>query len=322
MFAAIALYVSAIALMNLVFAIVNKILPDALGGFFAANSIVWPVSVLVVLVPLLYVAEWFIFRDIIRMPQKKDLWVRRWRIYTTLFLTALTMAGDLIVLINVYLNGEITGRFIWKVLVVFVVSALIFAYYILSRVGALLGPKKAWRIVLAWISAVLVFAAIVGGFIIVGSPAQQRALRFDEGRITDLTNIQYQVLDYWQTNAKLPLSLIDLNDHFTEYVAPVDPETASSYGYAVLPSVQFDGQSEPSFQLCATFDLPSSEDPSFASQALSDSPMIPGNGFVGAVDVSGNSTGWQHSAGHACFVRIINPKLYPARQPIPSPVTN
>ena len=41
-----------------------------------------------------------------------------------------------------------------------------------SAGSAAAGPAKAWRIVLAWVSGVLVFAAIVTGFIIVGSPAK------------------------------------------------------------------------------------------------------------------------------------------------------
>jgi len=287
--AAIALYISAIALMNLAFAIINAIAPDALSGFWDANSIVWPVSTLVVLVPVLYVVEWFIFRDIVKIPEKKDLWVRRWRIYTTLFLTALTMAGDLIVLINVYLNGEITERFVWKVATVFVVSAVIFAYYILSHAGAVVGQAKAWRIALAWVSAVLVFAAVVGGFIIVGSPAKQRSLRFDQQRIEDLSDIQYQVSDYWQTNGKLPASLSALDSDLTEeYVAPVDPETMSPYQYSV------EGTS--TLQLCATFDLNSNATTDSGALPIYNSPMIPASGL---------SNNWSHSAGNVCFKRTL-----------------
>jgi hypothetical protein len=299
--AVIALYASAIALVNLAFAIVNKIFPDALSGILTASSIVWPVSFLIVMAPILYVIEWVINRDIAKTPEKKENWVWKWRVYLTLFLTSLAMASDLVALINVYLNGEITERFVWKVVIVFISAALIFAYYILARVGAIVGPKRAYRVTLAWLSSVLIFAAIVGGFIIVGSPAQQRSFRFDEQRVTDLSDIQYQVLNYWQANGKLPAALINLNNHFTEYSAPTDPETYAQYEYSILPNATEDNQTEPAFELCAVFALPSSDEPD--SEILPSAPYPMSEGSI--------ATTWDHSSGRACFTRSIDPKLYP-----------
>ena len=117
--AVVALYASAIALINLCFSIVNYYNPDALGPAISARaSIAWPVSMLVVLIPVLYVLEWLIGRDLIRSPEKREIWIRRWRIYLTLFLAGATIVGDLIALINTYLNGEVTSRFIYKILIV------------------------------------------------------------------------------------------------------------------------------------------------------------------------------------------------------------
>ena len=163
--ATIALYASAIALMNLAFETINRALPDALANYFSANSIVWPISMLIVLVPVLYVIEWLIGRDISKMVEKRDVWIRRWRIYLTLFLTGATIAGDLIVLINTYLNGEISSRLIYKVLIVLIVSAVIFAYYLLERIADSPRNKK-WKMILAGLGIILVIAGIVSGFII------------------------------------------------------------------------------------------------------------------------------------------------------------
>jgi hypothetical protein len=296
--AVIALYTSAIALMNLAFAIVNKALPDALSNYWSAGSIVWPISMLVVLVPVLYVIEWFIIHDIARMPEKKDIWVRKWRIYLTLFLTGATIAGDLIALINTYLNGEVTGRFMAKVAVVFVVAGCVFAYYILARIAASSGATKVWRDILAWVGIVLVLGTIVGGFVIVGSPATQRSLRFDEQRVLDLSTLQYQIVDYWQKNAKLPDSIQALTDPISGFMVPTDPENGASYEYSV--------DQAPSFELCATFDLPSSAQPSGSATgyAIYNSPMMLAGGMT-------NET-WNHSAGRTCFSRTIDPNLYPA----------
>ena len=130
--ATVALYSAVIAFIDLAFEIVNKLLPDQLNNYWSASSIVWPISMLVVLVPVLYVIEWFIARDISKIIEKKDIWVRKWRIYLTLFLTGATIAVDLITLINTYLNGEISARFIYKVIIVFVVCSTVFKYYLFS----------------------------------------------------------------------------------------------------------------------------------------------------------------------------------------------
>ncbi|MGC9605480.1 MAG: DUF5671 domain-containing protein [Minisyncoccia bacterium] len=308
--ATIALYTSAVALINLCFSVINYYNPDVLAGYFSSNSIAWPVSMLVVLVPVLYVIEWFIGRDLARMPEKKDLWIRRWRIYLTLFLGGATVVGDLVVLINWYLNGEITDRFVYKILVVLVVAGVIFAYYLLARAVDSVRAKN-WRKILAWFGIVVVLAGVVGGFLIVGSPAKQRAIRFDSQRVSDLTNIQWQIISYWQQRGKLPAALSDLNDPISNFSVPKDPDTSSSYGYSTKWTSAM--SSNPAFELCATFSL--------ASQDLSGKGAYGTGGSVGGAIPVGNvsypigsistNDSWTHDAGHICFERTIDPARYP-----------
>jgi hypothetical protein len=54
--------------------------------------------------------------------------------------------------------------------------------------------------------------AVASGFVIMGTPGQVRLYRFDDQKVQDLTNIQYQVVNYWQQKQKLPDTLADLND--------------------------------------------------------------------------------------------------------------
>jgi MFS family permease len=309
--AVVALYASAIALINLCFSIVDYYNPDALaasaGWRISASSIAWPVSMLVVLVPVLYVLEWLIGRDLIKSPEKKEIWIRRWRIYLTLFLAGATIIGDLITLINTYLNGEITSRFVYKIIIVLLVAGVIFAYYLLARVVESLKAKN-WRKALAWLGIIVVLIGIVGGFTVVGSPTKQRELRFDSQRVSDLTNIQWQVINYWQAKRMLPAALSDLNDPLTNFTVPLDPETGTSYEYAIINAAASNGNApvtsnaNPSFSLCATFDLTSSANPSNVN-AMS-YPVQP----AGAVNPSTDS--WTHAAGQVCFDRSIDPSRY------------
>ncbi len=295
--ATIVLYASAIALVNLAMALINYAFPDALAGYFYSGSIAWPISMLVILVPVLYVTEWIITKDLATAPEKDSIWIRRWRIYLTLFLAGATIAGDLIALINTYINGEITERFVYKFFAVLVIFAVIFVYYLLERSAR----KTKTQTIFAWIGVLLVIATIVGGFVIVGSPQKQRALRLDNQRVSDLSNIQWQVVNYWQQKGKLPATLEDMKDSISGQMIPVDPESKNKYEY-VLKGAQV-------FELCATF-----------SEKTIDNKYR-GAGYRGGYTTSypiidgGENDNWTHEEGRVCFPRTIDPERYPINKP-------
>lgn len=313
--ATVALYIAVGALINLSFSLINYFQPDALAGYFYGNSVAWPISMLIVLVPVLYVIEWLINRDIARMPEKSDLWIRKWRIYLTLFLAVVLFGGDLIALINTYLNGEITSRLVYKVLVVLLIAGSVGKYYFFSIYTTHRFAKMARR-VNAWFGIILVVVAIVVGFIAVGSPAKQRALRFDGQRVSDLQNIQWQVINYWQQKEKLPTALADLNDTISGFIVPTDPENKLSYEYAIKTATST--QVIPKglyFELCATFGE-SSQDTK-GRGAFGGGMMYPvAYDMSYPSSVGGIEDVWSHSEGRVCFDRTIDPDKYPTNRPI------
>lgn len=300
--AVLALYISAGALINLIFTIINYSFSDALTNYFSASSIAWPISVLIILVPILYGLEWLIQRDIDKIPEKKEIWVRRWRIYLTIFLMVVLVGGDLIVLINTYLNGEVTARFIWKVIAILLIAGSIGKYYFYSMY-----PKFRHANLIrrgnAWFGVVLVLGAIVGGFLVVGSPATQRALRLDSQRIGDLESLESEIVDYWQQQGRLPANLGSLVDSVSVYELPMDPELLTPYEYGIVATTSLDGAKtvNTSFRLCATFDRASTD---------------PNGGQVELVYPGGQPSSWAHAAGHVCFDRTIDPSLHPVNQKI------
>jgi len=296
--ATVALYVAVGSLINLAFSVINYFNPDTLAGYFYSGSIAWPISMLIVLVPVLYLIEWMIARDIAAAPKKKEMWIRRWRTYLTIFLAAILMIGDLITLINVYLSGEISSRFVYKVIVIILVAGAIGKYYFFDLYDTYRYATIIKRFN-AWFGIVLVLAAIVAGFLAVGSPTKQRDLRFDQQRIGNLTNIQWQIINYWQTKGTIPAALSDLDDPLSGFSVPIDPETKAAYGYTRSAST--------TFSLCATFGQPSQD--------------VKGRGdfgYGGGVDMSYPSyypgienEQWNHEVGSACFERKIDPSRYP-----------
>ena len=58
--------------------------------------------------------------------------MRRWLTYLTLFLAAVVLVGDMITLVYNVLGGELTVRFVLKVLVAALIAGSIFGWYLVD----------------------------------------------------------------------------------------------------------------------------------------------------------------------------------------------
>ena len=130
----ITLYVSAGALIDLLFGYINTLFPDALAGSYYVqgmqDSIRFDVSILIIVFPAYLIVNWFLGKSYAAAPEKRDLRIRKWLVYLTLFLSALILIGDLVVLVNNLLRGDLATPFVLKVVSVFIVIGAIFAYYL------------------------------------------------------------------------------------------------------------------------------------------------------------------------------------------------
>lgn len=299
-----ALYVSAVTLITLLFAYIDYIFPDRLSFYLSGtlDQIRWSSSALIVIFPVFLLVSWMLSKEFSRSPEKRELRFRKWLIYFTLFIAAVTIIVDLIMLIFNFYSGELTVKFFWKILVVLLATGGIFGYYRweLGRSD----KKTTWPRTFAWITMAVIAAALVGGFLIVGAPVTQRARRFDDQRVSALQSIQYQVLNYWQQKDKLPEKIDDLRDDINGFIPPRDPETNELYEYKVVD------QATRRFQLCGTFKTNSN------FYARSVAPV--------AVPIRMDyydpySQNWDHGIGRVCFDRSIDPDLHglPERKPIP-----
>ncbi len=129
------LYTSAISFIVLIFQYINVLLPDPLESNFymlssAYNSIRWSIASLVVVFPVYVLTSWFLDKSYRKSPSKRDLGIRKWLVYFTLFVAALIIIGDLVTLIFNLMGGELTLRFLLKVATVFFVSGSVFGYYL------------------------------------------------------------------------------------------------------------------------------------------------------------------------------------------------
>jgi hypothetical protein len=98
----------------------------------------------------------------------------------------------------------------------------------------------------------IVIAAVVVGLFIAGSPAEQRQLRMDSRRVTDLQRLSRAVERYYRDSEKLPQDLATILNGWTSSDIPKDPETEQDYAYEII--------SNRAYRLCADFALASRED--------------------------------------------------------------
>lgn len=276
------LYVAVISLIALFFQYINVKFPDALDFYYlgsldiirqsmASLFIVWPVYVLV---------TFLIYKDLVDAPGKHETGIRKWLLYLTLFVTSITIIVDLVTLVNYFLNGEITTRFMLKVLTVLIAAGSVFAYYLwdLRR-----DPSEKTKISrnVAWGASALVLGSIILGFFFVGSPAQQRLIRLDDQRTNDLSMIQSNVINYYVEKGELPATLTDIEDRFINFTAPTDPITNEKYTYTVTSKV--------TYEVCATF--------------AADSIDTTYRGY------DYYNERWSHGTGNVCFEDKVDPSM-------------
>src|SRR3989344_4288134 len=287
--AMIALYGSVISFLTLLFQYINYAYPDPLSYYWVepySGSMRFAMASLIVLVPLTVLLMRFIRKDIAHDAMMNELWVRRWALVLTVFIAGATVVGDLIALVNGFLGGDLTMRFILKVLVVLFVAGGVFLHFLADLRGYWnANPSRAKMVGLA--AGVLVLAAIISGFFIMGTPGTVRLLRFDSQKVNDLQSIQWQVVTFWQQKERLPKSLEELKDPLSGMIIPVDPQSGNDYGYRVTKAPY-------SFELCAEFNVESNE-------ATRTGGKVPTPAYFGGLE----SENWQHGAGEQCFDRTI-----------------
>jgi len=132
--AIITLYVSAGSFVSLLFQYINIYFPDPLDqGYYtlagAYQAVRFAVASLIVMFPAYVITTRFLNQSYKTEPEKRNLRVRRWLVYFTLFAAGLIMLGDLVTLIYNFLNGDLTTRFALKILTVLIVAWSVFWYY-------------------------------------------------------------------------------------------------------------------------------------------------------------------------------------------------
>ncbi|MCC7436615.1 hypothetical protein IT402_01930 [Candidatus Nomurabacteria bacterium] len=234
----ISLIASASAFLTLLFSTLDHTFPDVLTstyqyGYnsFSFEKIRSSLALLIIIFPVFLVLARFWTKAVKSTLSHFDEVMKKWVIYLIIFLASLMVVIDLVTLVRYFVSGEITIRFILKVLAVLAVAKLVGLYY-LSELGVKVPMvSKNKNKVFVSVSCILVLFSIIYGFSVMGGPGSQRDLRLDQRRLEDLQSIQWQVINFWQQKEKLPESFDDLKNPISSFMIPQDPEFQKGLSY-------------------------------------------------------------------------------------------
>lgn len=253
-----ALIFTALSVGMIVFGIIDKTVADAL-NYNSYNSVdgqlKFAISALFIAGPTYYFLSRLLNRGLHKQELELASPLRRWLTYFIILVSSVIILGVFIGVINNFLSGELTVRFLLKAATMLLIAATVFSFYFYDIKRQAVKSKDIVMCLFAWISAALVVAAFVAAWFFVESPQVARAKRLDQIVVNNIYQLENAVNSYYATYERLPVSLEEIRDSADIYFdakSMVDPETKQVIVYQV--------EGEKKFSFCATFRAASSEE--------------------------------------------------------------
>ena len=127
------LIVSAYSLGNLIFELINRAFPDPAQQTFGGSTlqaIRWSLASVIVAFPIFLYVAWLVDKEVRAHPLKRASRIRKQLTYVTLFIASCVLIGDVITVVYNFLGGELTLRFLLKVVTVGAIAGSVFGYYL------------------------------------------------------------------------------------------------------------------------------------------------------------------------------------------------
>lgn len=284
----VALIFMALSTGMIIFQIINKYIVDLIrqySGDYSDNQMKFAISALIISTPIFYVTLKQIMKSLYSGELGQDSQIRKWLSYLVLLVTSVVMIGWMIGIINGFLGGELTLKFILKAITAIGISAAVFSFYYYDIKRKEVEGKKDQIIKLYFFnSLVFVLAVFVFSLFIVESPAETRNKKLDERIISNFYQIDSEINRYFSEKGSLPQSFDELKNEYAYLMESTftDPETGKRFDYLIV-----DGEK---YKLCATF---------------RSSNIVDNSNF--------DSGRWPHEAGYQCLeqkVGILDKGIY------------
>jgi hypothetical protein len=276
----------ATAIGQVAFQLINKFIVETTTSY--SGTYAQGVLRFIIAGPIYYLTTRKINSALAKNALDPDSAIRKWLTYVAIFVAAAIGIGDLIFVLNSFLAGELTLKFLLKAITIFAIVGG-FGWYYFTDLHRQNFARDARVKTFGWVFIGVVIACLVTAFTLIDSPIRARELREDQNRVSELQQIAYSVRDFYTQNSALPENL-DALVADSKILAETlrDPVTDEKYAYRALDATHF--------ELCANF--------AFAT---------PTDGFV--------DPAWQHEAGYGCFDMSISTKEnYPTLdiRPVPA----
>ncbi len=285
MLSLVALVFMSLATGMIVFQIINKYIVDVLNqyrGRFSSDQLKFAISALIISAPIFYFTARQISKNLFSGALNKDSQIRKWLTYFILLISSVVMTGWFIAVVNSFLDGELTLKFILKALTAVGIAAIIFSFYLYDiKRKKVAGAKD--NVIRAYFygSLAVVIVVFASSLFVIESPKETRDRKMDNEVLIKLQNLDSSVRGYYVENEKLP---VDFGELMTEFIYLSDKDfkdsvTGERFEYMI--------KEEKTFELCANFRMPDKDE--------SDAYY--------KIDIYGNE--WRYDAGHQCFERKI-----------------
>lgn len=264
----------AINLGIICFQLINYYFPEELQSWnfdFSNSALKFAIASVLIATPVFYFVTHNINRNISKKDLDEDSGIRRWLTYIVMFFAVGTVIGDLIAAVYSFLEGELSIRFLLKVLTILVIAGGIFLYYFMDMKNKTQKSRNEKNKIWGMVFWLLVLIPFVWSFFLAENPQTTRLRRLDNQTIRTLENMTYQVHDFYSLNERVPNSLEEMNS--TSYYLPTQNERAEK-------NITYTATGETTYQLCADFERDNTEDTN---------------------DRYSYEENWKHSAGNHCF---------------------
>jgi len=273
-----ALGFTAIAIGQVFFQLINFALVEttpSYSGEFQNGILRFAISSLIIAAPIYYFATRKINSELAKNSLDPDSALRKWLTYFAIFVAAAVAIGDLIFILNSFLAGELTSKFLLKAFAIFAIAGGFGEYYFTDLHRSNFARDFKIKI-FGGVFVAVVIACLVVAFSLIDSPKKARELREDSERVNELQQITYSIRDFHQNNEdRLPQNLNELVDDFNlRENTLLDPVTEEKYEFKII-----DAQN---YELCANFTYSNRD---FDTQVR--------NQWV--------DPAWSHDAGRSCF---------------------
>ena len=286
----VALVFTALSVGMVAFGIINKTVADVIINYASSDGqLKFAISALFIAAPIFYLISFLINKGLRGGELDKDSGIRRWLTYFILLISFLIILGVFISVINNFLSGELSARFVWKAVTVLIISATVFSYYLYDMRREAGAAKDKIVCAFSWASAAIVLAAFIAAWFFVESPVTARARRLDQALISNIYSLESAVNNFYERKGALPENLEDVEKDGTYLDKRLlsDPENQAPIVYRKV--------SAQAFELCATFRLDSS---------------VPGDANYPVVYPGDNKN---HRAGYQCLpgnLYMATPKTF------------